>query len=73
MTGNMQNRADKIVEHFKQALTAQARESLTDADYKQLIALIRRALSEEREEAVQQVEEVVRKLRAEVEHPGLGL
>ena len=73
MADNIQNHADRIVEHFKQALTAQARESLTDSDYKQLNALIRRALSEEREEAVQRVEELARKLRAEVEHPDLSL
>ena len=73
MSDGIENRASKVVDLFKQELSTQAQKSLTSSDYDRLTALVKTALSEQREEMAQQLEEFIRNLRTEVERRDIEL
>ena len=73
MTDGIEERADKLVQVFKESLTTDAQASLTSADYERLKAILKNAISETREETAKQVEELARRMRSEIEHPDLDL
>jgi len=62
-----------VVATFKHNLSETAREQIRDADFNELILMIREAISEELARATDMVEEVVRKLRSETDKPEIGL
>ncbi len=57
--------ANKVVEAFKAALSDTALEHITPRQFEALAATIREVLSQERAQAAELVEDVVRKLRAD--------
>jgi hypothetical protein len=73
MTNSIQEIAEKVVDHFKQELSAEALSSLSAADWDRLAGLIRNAISQERENASAQLIELAQKMKADVEHLDLGL
>jgi hypothetical protein len=73
MTNSIQEIAEKVVDHFKQELSAEALNSLSAADCDRLAGLIRNAISQERENASAQLMELAQKLKADIEHLDLGL
>ena len=73
MTNRHQQRAEKIVATFKQSLDAKVAQQITDAQLNALTLMIREAMGEEAGFAAEQLEQVIRKLRAESEKPDLGM
>ena len=73
MTNVIQKTADKVVDSFKQELSPEALNNLSAADFDRLTVLIRNALSKDREETSVQLEELARKLKADIEYFDLGL
>jgi hypothetical protein len=73
MSDGIENRANKVVDLFKQALSAEAQKILSSKDYERLTGLVKSVLSEQRDETIEQLEEYIRKLRAEVEHRDIDL
>ena len=73
MTNRHQERAEKIVATFKQSLNDNVVQQISDAQFNTLILMIREAMGEEAGFAAEQLELVIRKLRAESEKPDLGM
>ena len=73
MTDAIQSRADNVVRQFKDSLSSEVREGLSASDYDRLNAIVRGALSEQRNEAAEHIEKLARAMRAGVESPDLGL
>ncbi len=73
MKNTHQELADKIVNTFKATLDESARQRVSAAQFDELAIMIREALSEELETAVELVEEVARTLRTRVQKPEIGL
>ena len=73
MTNRHQERAEKIVATFKQSLNDNVVQQISDAQFNTLILMIREAMGEEAGFAAEQLEQVIRKLRAESEKPDLGM
>jgi hypothetical protein len=73
MTNRHQQVAEKIVATFKQSLSENAAQQVSDAQFNTLILMIREAMGEEASFAAEQLEQVIRKLRAESEKPDLGM
>ena len=73
MTDGIEDRANKLVQVFKESLSTEVQDGLTPADYERLKAILKNAISEAREETARQVEELARKIRSEREHPDLDL
>ena len=73
MTNRHQQRAEKIVATFKQSLSENIAQQITDAQLNSLIIMIKEAMGEEAGFAAEQLEQVIRKLRAESEKPELGM
>ncbi|ADE13550.1 hypothetical protein Nhal_0355 [Nitrosococcus halophilus Nc 4] len=73
MTNRHQEIAEKAVEAFKELLSEQARQQISDRQFDELALIIREALSEELENAVEIAEDMVKRLRAQVERPELEL
>jgi hypothetical protein len=73
MTNRHQQRAEKIVATFKQSLDAKVAQQITDAQFNALALMIRETMGEEAGFAAEQLEQVIRKLRAESEKPDLGM
>ena len=73
MTNRHQERAEKIVATFKQSLDKKVAKQITDAQFNTLTLMIREAMGEEAGFAAEQLEQVIRKLRAESEKPDLGM
>jgi len=73
MTDHNREVAEKIVAAFKAELSDTTQKQIADARFEALTRAIREALSEERADAAELVENVVKQLRAEVEKPELGL
>ena len=73
MTNRHQQRAEKIVATFKQSLDANVAQQITDAQFNALALMITEVMGEEAGFAAEQLEQVIRKLRAESEKPDLGM
>ena len=73
MPNRHQALADRVLDAFKDILSEAVREQITESQYTELSLMIQEALSEELENAINRVEEVVKNLRTEVEKPELGL
>ncbi len=73
MTNRHQQTAEKIVATFKQSLDKNIAQQITEAQFNTLTLMIREAMGEEAGFAAEQLEQVIRKLRAESEKPDLGM
>ena len=73
MTNGIQKTADKVIDCFKQGLSPEALNSLSASDFEKLTVLIRNALSKDREETSAQLEELAKKLKADIEYFDFGL
>ena len=73
MTDRHQERAEKVVASFKQSLDANVRQQITEAQFTSLILMIKEAMGEELAFAAEQLEAVMRALRAGSEKPDLGM
>jgi hypothetical protein len=73
MTNRHQEKAENIVATFKQSLDAKVLQHITDAQFIGLTLMIKEAMGEELGFAAEQLEQVIRKLRAESERPDMGM
>lgn len=73
MTNHHQGLAAQIVEDFRNALSGEAREYITESQLEDLAQAIHRALAHERGHIVDLMEAVVRSLRSGVDKPEIGL
>ena len=73
MVDRHQQLAQKVVEAFRARLSEDARQQISQTALDELALMIREALSEELESAAASVEELARKLRANIDKPELGL
>ncbi len=65
--------AEKVVEAFKSDLSEAMCRQISDSEFSRLADMIREAISEELETAVDLIEEVARKLREGVEKPDISI
>lgn len=72
MINRHQERAQQVVASFKELIDEPALKAISDAQFKELELLVREAIADELHNAAEKVEELARKLRAEVELPNLG-
>ncbi len=68
-----QERAQQVIASFVELLDEPAREAISKTQYKELEILIREAIADELHNVAEQVEDLARRLRAEVELPNIGL
>jgi hypothetical protein len=73
MANHHQELAAQIVEEFRNALSGEACEYITESQLEDLTQAIHRALAHERSHIVDLMEAVVRSLRSGVDKPELGL
>ena len=73
MTNGIQKTADKVIDSFKRELSPEALNNLSASDFDKLAVLIKNALSKDREETSAQLEELAKKLKADIEYFDLGL
>ena len=73
MTNHHQELAAEIVADFRNALSGEAREYITESQLEDLTQAIHRALAHERGHIVDLLDAVVRSLRSGVDKPELGL
>jgi hypothetical protein len=73
MTNHHQELARQIVEGFRESLSGEAREYISEAQFEDLTQNIHQALSHERRHIVDLMEAVIRSLRSGVDRPELGL
>ncbi|MFO7592837.1 MAG: hypothetical protein R6X15_02170 [Pseudomonadota bacterium] len=64
MTARQHERANKVVESFRAVLDKKALEAIPDSDFEQLSLIVQQALSEELQDAAEEVEALAHKLRA---------
>jgi hypothetical protein len=68
-----EQRAEQVIASFKELLDEPAHTAISEAQFQELQILVREAIADELHAAAEQVEELARKLRADVELPTLGL
>lgn len=73
MSERHQELAEKVVSAFKERLSEHARGQITDAQFEDLSLMIREVIAVELEGAANLMDEVLKKLRADIEKPDLGL
>ena len=73
MTDHYEETANTVVEAFKGSLDESVRDQISDAQFDDLAAAIRDALSTEKARIADQIEGVVKKLRTEVDKIELEL
>ncbi len=73
MNSQHQERADKVVESFRESLGKDIRDSISENQYQVLSLMICEAIGEELEIAARKMEEVIRNLRAESGKAEIGL
>lgn len=73
MTNRHQERAEKIVTAFKQSLDPNVAEQITKAQFTALTVMIKEAMGEELGFVAEQLEQVIRQLRADSERRDLGM
>jgi len=65
--------AKKVVEVFKNNISAEARAHISEAEFHELAQIVREALSLEMTEAVEMVAELEKRMKARTDQPDLGL
>ena len=73
MTQRHQQKAEQIVSEFIASLDEETRKRITTGQLDNLTLIISKALGDEVALAVEQLEEVARRLRSEVEKPELAI
>jgi hypothetical protein len=73
MTNQHQDRAVKVVEAFRGLLDENINQQIADAKFDTLTLMITEAISEELGVAADMMEDVVKKVRAEINKPELGM
>lgn len=73
MTERHRERAEKVVESFRELLDKQALEAIPANDFEQLAIFVREALSDELHDAAEQVEELARQMRSGTSLSDLGI
>ncbi|MEM4657641.1 MAG: hypothetical protein QXX77_04375 [Candidatus Methanosuratincola sp.] len=73
MTNHNEEVARKIAEDFLASLDEPVRVQITEAQLDNLVSAIRKVLSAEKSRIADQIEDIVGKLRAEVDKPELDL
>lgn len=73
MTNRHQERAEKIVTTFKQSLDPKVAQQISEAQLTALTQMIKQAMGQELGFAAEQLEQVIRQLRAESERRDLGM
>lgn len=73
MTNRHDELAQKVVQAFKAKLPEQVLSEISEAQFDELAAMVREAISEELRSAAEVVEQAARRLREGVERPELGL
>lgn len=64
MSNQNEQLAQKVVEAFKDNISAEARERISDGEFNELALIVQEALSLEMTEAVEMVDELERRLKA---------
>ena len=64
MSNQNEQLAQKVVEAFKENISAEAREHISDGEFNELALIVQEALSLEMTEAVEMVDELERRLKA---------
>jgi DNA-binding protein YbaB len=65
--------AQRVVQSFKENLTPEVRDRIRHSDFDMLELMIREAIADRGAMLVEQVEELLRKLRTEMERPPIEL
>ncbi|MEM4407491.1 MAG: hypothetical protein QXI19_01975 [Candidatus Caldarchaeum sp.] len=65
--------ARKIAEDFIASLDESVKEKITEAQIDNLVSAIRKVLSAEKARVADQIEDIVKRLRAEIDKPELDL
>ncbi|MBU2572145.1 MAG: hypothetical protein KJ725_19380 [Gammaproteobacteria bacterium] len=73
MKSHNEQLAQKVVEAFKQHISAEARAHITEMEYQELSQIVQEALSLEMAEAVEMVDELERRLKQRAERRELEL
>lgn len=73
MTNRHQEIAETLVEAFRETLSTEARDHVTEAKLDGLKEMIAETMSKELEEVVRRISEVIEELRSEIGKPDLGL
>jgi hypothetical protein len=68
-----QELAQKVVNTFKQGLSDQVRDQITDAQLNELVLMIREAISEELKDAAELIDGIAKRLRSQTDDQELGL
>jgi uncharacterized protein with von Willebrand factor type A (vWA) domain len=73
MADRHQELAQKVVNTFKQSLSDQARDQITDAQFNELVLMIREAISEELKDVAELIDGIAKRLRSQTDDQELGL
>jgi hypothetical protein len=73
MTDHHLRLARQVVDDFRNSLSGEAREYISEEQFEDLVAAVHRLLAHEREHLTELLEALVRTLRGGVEKPELGL
>ncbi len=73
MTQENRSRAHKIVETFRGELSDSVQSDIGEGGFKKLTLMINEGIQEDRKETATLVEEVVKKLRKDIDIPELGM
>ena len=73
MTDHHLRLARQLVDDFRNSLSAEAREYISEAQFEELVAAVYRLLAREHEHITDLLEALVRTLRGGVEKPEIGL
>lgn len=73
MTNRNKELADKVVKNFVAIISDKARNELSDSDLNTLAGMIEGALSVEKREIAELIEDMVKKLKADASAPDISL
>ena len=73
MSERHQERAQKVVESFRDLLNQKALEAIPDNDFEQLSLFVQEALADELHDAAEEVEDLAQKMRAETSLSDVGI
>lgn len=73
MSNQNEKLAQKVVEAFKENVSAEAREHISESDYRVLASIVQEALSLEMAEAAEMVDNLEKRLKEMDGRPELGL
>jgi DNA-binding SARP family transcriptional activator len=73
MTDHHLRLARQLVDDFRDSLSGEAREYISDAQFEDLVAAVHRLLAHEHEHITDLLEALVRTLRGGVDKPEIGL